>query len=153
MTTPVILIGSDATPTYNENAAPVVVAHGKHAGRGSALGQIHGIRYFPTFLETPDNAHGLGGDGLLCLHVFHPVKGSGVDQEEHGNGGLLDLQGRKGRIEQIGTPEDLPLLLPYADFWKADRATQRWAMSAVRSIRERWNYDLNGPIKKIRKNP
>ena len=25
MTTPVILIGSDATPTYNENAAPVVL--------------------------------------------------------------------------------------------------------------------------------
>lgn len=46
----------------------------------------------------------------------------------------------------LGTPEDLPLLLPYADFWKADRAVQNWAASSVASIRARFNYDINGPI-------
>lgn len=47
-----------------------------------------------------------------------------------------------------GTVEDLALLLPCCDYWKADRATHYWAMGAVASIRERHNYDVNGPIVK-----
>ena len=47
-----------------------------------------------------------------------------------------------------GTPEDLPLLLPSCDYWKSDRATHPWALSAVTNIRDRFNYDLNGPIVK-----
>lgn len=49
----------------------------------------------------------------------------------------------------LGTPDDLPLLLPLADFWKADRSVQRWAVSSLASIRERFNYDLKGPIQKV----
>ena len=48
----------------------------------------------------------------------------------------------------IGTPDDLPLLMPYADFWKADRTVQYWAASSIASIRERFAYDVNGPIQK-----
>ncbi|HEY0075717.1 MAG TPA: HEAT repeat domain-containing protein [Abditibacteriaceae bacterium] len=49
----------------------------------------------------------------------------------------------------LGTPEDLPLLLPLADFWKTDRALQNWAVSSIDSIRDRFNYDVNGPIQKV----
>jgi HEAT repeat protein len=48
----------------------------------------------------------------------------------------------------FGTVDDLTLLLPYCDYWKADRATHYWAMTAVSTIRERYNYDVNGPIVK-----
>ena len=48
----------------------------------------------------------------------------------------------------VGTVDDLALLLPYCDYWKADRGTHYWAMSAVISIRERYNYDVDGPIVK-----
>ncbi len=51
----------------------------------------------------------------------------------------------------FGTVDDLTLLLPYCDYWKADRATHYWAMTAVASIRDRLNYDVNGPVvKKLR---
>ncbi len=47
-----------------------------------------------------------------------------------------------------GTPEDLPLLLPFTDFWKTERAVQNWAVQSVANIRDRFNYDVNGPIRK-----
>ena len=47
----------------------------------------------------------------------------------------------------IGTPDDLKLLLPLCDYWTADRSTHYWAMSAVAAIRDRYSYDINGPIK------
>ena len=47
-----------------------------------------------------------------------------------------------------GTPDDLALLLPYGDYWKADRTTHYWALSAVAQIRERYHFDVNGPIVK-----
>jgi HEAT repeat protein len=49
-------------------------------------------------------------------------------------------------LGRYGAPEDLPLLLPFRDYWKADRSTQYWAMLAVASLRERYRYDINGPI-------
>lgn len=47
-----------------------------------------------------------------------------------------------------GTVDDLALLLPYCDYWKADRSTQGTAMLAVAGLRERHDYDINGPIVK-----
>jgi HEAT repeat protein len=47
-----------------------------------------------------------------------------------------------------GTVDDLALLLPYCDYWKADRSTHYWAMQAVNNIRDRYNYDVNGPVVK-----
>ena len=47
-----------------------------------------------------------------------------------------------------GTVADLALLLPYCDYWKADRTTHYWAMQAVGGIRSRYNYDISGPIVK-----
>jgi HEAT repeat protein len=52
-------------------------------------------------------------------------------------------------LGSLGTPEDLPLLLSLADFWKTDRALQNWAVSSIASIRDRFNYDVNGPIQKV----
>ncbi len=49
-------------------------------------------------------------------------------------------------LGRYGSPEDLPLLLPFCDYWKADRTTQYWAMSAVASLRDRYHYDVSGPI-------
>ena len=49
----------------------------------------------------------------------------------------------------LGTPEDLPLLLPLADFWKTDRSVQNWVVSSIAAIRGRFNYDINGPIRKV----
>ena len=46
-----------------------------------------------------------------------------------------------------GTPDDLPLLLPFTDFWKTERTLQDRAVGAVANIRDRFNYDVNGPIK------
>jgi HEAT repeat protein len=47
-----------------------------------------------------------------------------------------------------GTLADVTLLLPYCDYWKADRTTHYWAMQAVGGIRSRYNYDINGLIVK-----
>lgn len=49
----------------------------------------------------------------------------------------------------IGTPDDLPLLIPLADFWKNDRTLQQRAVDAIAAIRNRGNYDINGPIQKV----
>ncbi len=46
----------------------------------------------------------------------------------------------------VGTPDDLPLLLPLADFWKGDRDLQSSAATASAEIRDRCDYDVNGPI-------
>lgn len=50
-------------------------------------------------------------------------------------------------LAHIGTPEDLKLLLPLCDYWTADRKIHHLAMSAVATIRGRYGYDFNGPIK------
>lgn len=49
-------------------------------------------------------------------------------------------------LGMIGTPEDLPLLLPLDDYWTTDRKAQVWAHYAISSIRERYDYDIDGPI-------
>jgi hypothetical protein len=49
-------------------------------------------------------------------------------------------------LSRIGTPQDLEVLVPLSDFWTGDRANHYWLMSAIAEIRERYNYDLNGPI-------
>jgi HEAT repeat protein len=50
-------------------------------------------------------------------------------------------------LSKFGAPDDLPLLLPLCDYWKADRTLHYWAMMAASSIRDRCGYDVNGPIK------
>ncbi len=49
-------------------------------------------------------------------------------------------------LGRYGAPADLPLLLPFCDYWRADRTTQYWAMSAVAGLRDRYHHDINGPI-------
>jgi hypothetical protein len=51
-------------------------------------------------------------------------------------------------LGNLGTADDLPLLLPYCDYWNSDRTTHYWALEAVAGIRDRFNYDVNGPIVK-----
>ena len=51
-------------------------------------------------------------------------------------------------LGNLGTAEDLALLRPYCDYWTADRTTHYWAIGAVAQIRDRCNYDVNGPIVK-----
>ncbi len=51
-------------------------------------------------------------------------------------------------LAQVGEPEDLKLLLPLCDFWTVNRAVHSRAMDAVSRIRERHNYDVNGPIRR-----
>jgi len=53
-------------------------------------------------------------------------------------------------LGRIGTPDDLKLVLPYCDYWAADRRTHYTAMSAAATLRERHNYDLNGPVEQRR---
>jgi HEAT repeat protein len=52
------------------------------------------------------------------------------------------------QMGSVGTPDDIPLLLSYSDFWKTDRILQRNAVSALSSVRSRFNYDVNSPIRK-----
>jgi len=52
------------------------------------------------------------------------------------------------QLGNLGTTDDLALLLPYCDYWKADRTTHYWAIGAVAQIRDRYNSDVNGPIVK-----
>jgi len=52
------------------------------------------------------------------------------------------------KLRLIGTPEDLSVLLPLCDFWHGDRSLHSSAMAAVAAIRDRHNYDINGPISK-----
>ncbi len=47
---------------------------------------------------------------------------------------------------RLGTPDDLPLLITLNDYWKGDRHYHYWTMDAVASIRQRHNYNVNGPI-------
>jgi hypothetical protein len=49
-------------------------------------------------------------------------------------------------LARIGTPEDLPALLALSDFWKGNREAHYHAMSAIANIRDRYNYDISGPI-------
>ena len=51
------------------------------------------------------------------------------------------------QLSVVGTPDDLKLLIPFADFWTGNRELHAWAMPAVAQIRERYNYDIHGPIK------
>jgi HEAT repeat protein len=50
-------------------------------------------------------------------------------------------------LGSVGTPQDIQLLAPLADFWKGDRPNHYWAMSAIAEIRQRHHYDMNGPIR------
>lgn len=52
------------------------------------------------------------------------------------------------RLGAFGTADDLSLLLPYCDYWKSERVTHYRAVHAVATIRDRCNYDVNGPIVK-----
>ncbi len=49
-------------------------------------------------------------------------------------------------LGRVGTPQDIKLLAPLADFWKGDLPNHYWAMSAITEIRERHRYDVNGRI-------
>ncbi len=53
-------------------------------------------------------------------------------------------------LGKVGIPNDLKLLLSLSDYWTGDRTNHYWAMSALQSVRERCNYDMNGPIKTAR---
>jgi HEAT repeat protein len=87
----------------------------------------------------------------------------------HAIGTLFKLQGRRSlattrrmlseedfglkwmacsNLAQIGTPDDLNLLLPLCDYWTADRKTHYQATLAVAVIRQRYGYDIHGPVKK-----
>ena len=51
-----------------------------------------------------------------------------------------------------GTLDDLEMLKPFCDFWNRGDNSIYWPCHAMIGIRERFNYDLNGPIiKKSRK--
>ena len=126
-------------------------------------------RYWRLIGTTRDALIRIGGpeveNGMLRLmtHEDHShVRGAATEV-------LFRLQGERSRdlagrmlreddfgvkreamlhLGNVGTVDDLALLLPYCDYWKASRATHYWAMSAVASIRERYNYDVNGPVVK-----
>ena len=55
--------------------------------------------------------------------------------------GAIDLLGK------CGTPADLKSLRPLADFWTGNHDLQWVAGGAVERIRDRYNYDIYGPIK------
>jgi hypothetical protein len=50
-------------------------------------------------------------------------------------------------MSRFGSTNDFQLLESVSDYWTGDRTNHYWAMSALRSVRERCNYDLSGPIK------
>jgi hypothetical protein len=49
-------------------------------------------------------------------------------------------------LGSAGTPADLDLLVPLADFWKGDKRVAHNAADAIASIRERHGWDVDGPI-------
>ncbi|MBF0483728.1 MAG: HEAT repeat domain-containing protein [Candidatus Omnitrophica bacterium] len=50
------------------------------------------------------------------------------------------------RLGNYGIPEDLELLKPFCDFWNVGGGMNYCSCQAMVEIRERVNYDLNGPI-------
>ena len=46
-------------------------------------------------------------------------------------------------LGRVGTPEDLPLLLPLLDYWTNASGVHYWAMSAVTNIRDRFDLDID----------
>ena len=49
-------------------------------------------------------------------------------------------------LSRVGTPEDLPVLLPLADFWTAPRGLQYWAVDAVTHLRQRFGLDVGAAL-------
>jgi hypothetical protein len=50
------------------------------------------------------------------------------------------------KLGEVGTPQDLELLRPYRDYWRDDRSVGGGLAWPMATIRNRHNYDLNGPI-------
>ena len=49
-------------------------------------------------------------------------------------------------MARLGSPDDLTVLIPLSDYWTADRLYHYWTMEAVASIRQRFRYNVNGPM-------
>lgn len=49
-------------------------------------------------------------------------------------------------MARLGSPDDLPILIPLSDYWTADRLYHYWTMEAIASIRQRFRYNVNGPM-------
>lgn len=49
-------------------------------------------------------------------------------------------------MARLGSPDDLGVLVPLSDYWTADRLYHYWTMEAIASIRQRFKYNVNGPI-------
>jgi len=51
-------------------------------------------------------------------------------------------------IEQYGSVEDIALLTPYTDYWKYGPGRLYWPRSALAQLRQKYGYDITGPIRK-----
>ncbi|MBS1954595.1 MAG: HEAT repeat domain-containing protein [Cyanobacteria bacterium SZAS-4] len=49
-------------------------------------------------------------------------------------------------MARLGKPDDLAVLIPLSDYWTGDRLYHYWTMEAIASIRQRFRYNVNGPI-------
>jgi HEAT repeat protein len=89
-----------------------------------------------------------------ALRIFTTVQGERalpllrgiVGQEGSGDTSNYYQQEAVSLLGIFGTPDDLQLLIPLTDFWKTHKLNYR-AIDAVSSIRLRYNYDINGPVK------
>lgn len=51
-------------------------------------------------------------------------------------------------VARMGTQHDLAELIPLSDYWTGDREHHYWTMEAISAIRQRFELNVNGPIKK-----
>jgi HEAT repeat protein len=85
-------------------------------------------------------------DALKVLFQLQPERALDVARQMLPREDSLVRRTIISHLGRFGTLGDLELLLPWGNYWTADRSTHNDAVTAIARIRGRHNYDVNGPI-------
>ena len=108
--------GAQLVEDVRQHAGLVAVAHDEHVRGRRPRGEVHEVRHLPCRLKVRDDAHGLGGDGLLRL------LGGRADVVR-----AVDVRQVEQRVAVLAVPAD-------GSSRKTSRATRRpWSRTAASS--------------------
>lgn len=139
----------------DERAIPVLVNYLKsvnnmHYYGEEALKNISGERVeqamIELLLDEEQRVRGVATEVLLNLQGKRSLSilRRMVKEENFG-----DRQSAFIHLGHHGTLEDLEMLKPFCDFWNRGNNSIYWPCQAMVGIRERFDYDINGLIKKV----
>ena len=139
----------------DDRAIPVLVNYLKSANNmyyygEEALKNIRGEKVEQAMIELlsdkEQRVRGMATEVLLNLQGERSLSilRKMVKEENYG-----DRQRAFTHLYHHGTLEDLEMLKPFCDFWNRGENSIYWPCQAIIGIRERFDYDINGPIKKV----